>query len=471
MRDRTAIALLLGTLSDDHNHGKGATMPCQQHFTSHSDCLACTQTDILEREPYADRRDRERRGAAGAPAQGEWGAAWSDAGPGNSLSPSLLLSNHDGRVGLSAMLRRRPWRAITAATAVAALALTGCGEPSGGIGSRTASNPTSTARVNVINALLSDPTQVTGVQYHTPGGPADLITGTDRVVIQQVAQSQTITSTNSGSAMISTAPKGSQFLVAQIQVSPLGDAGELTGSGQTTLASIVVNGTTTNVTGMSNLFANNNSQPTTEALVLTVPRGASTQLSLSQSGLDQLISLPNGMRDPKDPAVFYRNDTSQVGKTYSLPFAHPAPPGFPTSSGFAYGAYPTTIAVLSASLTWFIIAGDYGVSAPIGQVPPNPGTAWLTLTVSVSGGNGWSGVVDPQNMVLSLPSGQEVPATVMRPNPSDPIFGGVVAWQVPAGFTNGTLTIAPGTLQPSGDPVPLQYNDATATIPISISPR
>ncbi len=337
------------------------------------------------------------------------------------------------------------------------LAACGSGSSPGSASGSSDQGSADGAKVAPANFLALPAIQLGGLTYRSLGANAYLSTGTDEVTIERTAFAQTVTDNGTTTK----APPDSKYLVAQLHASALGQD---SGSASTAPASAaLVGGATQNVDGLGNLTSGLNSQTQTATLVLTVPNKASAQLSLSQDGLTQAISLTDGQRTPGDPAVFYRNDTVQVGQTYSLPFAVIPPPGEIYFRSFPYGSSPPEITVNSATLSW-----------SVQQHPAsNPSMAWLTLDTNVTDGDDWSGAVSPSNMVLTLPGGRQIPATVFNPDPSVAIFGGTAAWEVPASFTDGTLTIVPGNILNTNGTgfagTRLDYQNAKATIPIHIT--
>jgi len=201
-------------------------------------------------------------------------------------------------------------------------------------------------------------------------------------------------------------------------------------------------------------------------VVIPIPDGQEeVTLSIQGEGVPQTMTLPGGELGAENPRIFYRQDVSySVNESYRLPFVlEETDPTFGDVTGYQNA---TTVLVRSAILTWI---PDPNGSGRVTQPPSSPRNAWLLIDSGVSGGNGWGGVVNPENMTIDIEGQPPVPATVLISNEDDDVFGGAVAWEVPADINEAVLRIRPGRIPNNslgGGRIVLDYGNTEISVPL-----
>jgi hypothetical protein len=224
-------------------------------------------------------------------------------------------------------------------------------------------------------------------------------------------------------------------------------------------ATVVVDGARTTINdalgaGEGGLFA------------VSVPADAdSVGLEMGQAGVEQTLDLLTGERAASAPAILYRDSpdlqtdsgftriSTAVNKTFDLPFKR----------GDVFdGKYPTRLTVERMDLQYWI---DPSTPAP------SPDVALLKFVVKTSGGNTWGGPVDPARVTLVADDGKTYAATSDNGSAGFNLMNNRYWFEVPATFTGGTVTIAPGVVIHAigfSQGATLDYNDATAQFAIKV---
>jgi hypothetical protein len=172
------------------------------------------------------------------------------------------------------------------------------------------------------------------------------------------------------------------------------------------------------------------------AIVVSVPEDAeSADLVVTDAEVTQRLSLLDGTPGDGNLRVLARTNRFQaVGAAHRVAATGRDAGGSASITG--------TITVEDVSLQWFL-ADDPSKRAS------RPDAALLVLHVTYA----WSGVepahagLTPQAFTLALPDGRVVEATNLA---ADPDSEAIVALEVPASFTTGTLHIGGVDRQPSG---------------------
>jgi hypothetical protein len=223
------------------------------------------------------------------------------------------------------------------------------------------------------------------------------------------------------------------------------------------------------VIGGTHVVAYGQSTPGRSTVELDVPSGATVALSASEVGVTQELSLQSGDRLAPVPVALYRSDkgpslTESIDKSAVLQVLDRAI-GLKEAD---------TLRLDSVELTYF---------SPVNPRvhPGNAGGAFLLVRLSEIQPQGgqvdWLRAMPPDRMRLVLPGG-----AVIEPDPASTpasqvwnLLDGTYFFDVPAGFTNGTLEIAPG-INPAYDTTSTGVTKAeddvvgTASFPIDLPP-
>ncbi|MGY1837706.1 MULTISPECIES: hypothetical protein [unclassified Modestobacter] len=172
---------------------------------------------------------------------------------------------------------------------------------------------------------------------------------------------------------------------------------------------------------------------TVEAVV-AVPAGTTqADLVVLDDGLEQRLSLLDGSPGPGNVQVLTRaNRTAEVDASQQVEGAFSAPGRVPAS-------FPVTVRLGSATLQWF--AGADGSVRP-----RDPSRAYLVLEVTMALPEGDPGAVPVELLTLVLPDGTRRPGVDLSPA-ADRVLA---AFDVPAGFTDGTVVVRGRAALPDG---------------------
>lgn len=172
----------------------------------------------------------------------------------------------------------------------------------------------------------------------------------------------------------------------------------------------------------------------TVEVVLSVPTGAgAVDLVVTDAGVAQRLSLLTGTPGPDNLAVLARtNRTLDVDRSQRLEGTLSAP-------GRVSASFPFTVSVDGGTLQWF--AGVDRASRPSG-----PDRALLVVDVSLAIPGVPAGAVPLELLSLRLPDGTDVDAVDLSDDPDRVL----VAFDVPASFTTGVLTVGGAATFPDG---------------------
>jgi hypothetical protein len=165
--------------------------------------------------------------------------------------------------------------------------------------------------------------------------------------------------------------------------------------------------------------------------VLSVPEdAAAADLVVDDAGVQQRLSLLTGAPGTGNLQVLARS--TRVAAINAAPHLE----GTLSAPGKVSAVFPFTVTVARASLQWWAS----------GKQPADPTRAFLVLDVSLAVPDTAPGAVPVEYLSLTLPDG-----TVLRAGDlnDDPAFV-LPAFDVPAGFTAGTLTFAGVATFPDG---------------------
>ena len=215
-----------------------------------------------------------------------------------------------------------------------------------------------------------------------------------------------------------TAPSGQRLLAFRTTE----DAGELSGAAGAEVQ-LVVDGTAHDVPQAAS----------DEYVVAAVPSSSTVTLRLIDSGITQTLSLPDGKPGSSNLAVLTRTHRTQLlGRTFDVRVR------VRKGSRTATVTFRTTATLATL---------DYWPPANTAATPSKPGDALLSVRInytdSADAGGGPYGY-DPSLLRLELPDGSYVKARNVA-------AAGKIAdvFEVPAGFTTGTLQIT-GTQHADG---------------------
>lgn len=159
-------------------------------------------------------------------------------------------------------------------------------------------------------------------------------------------------------------------------------------------------------------------------IVLSVPEESEdATLIVTEGALVQSLSLTTGEPDPDNVAVWQRANRNQVLSYAQAITIRASQPGFVTED------FPATLVVNQVVLTYF--AGPN-----LDRAPSAPGQAFLVLDagLNIAGQNALG--LDPPYWSTTLPDGTVLAAADLNDDPS--LIS--IAFEVPATFTEGTLT-------------------------------
>jgi hypothetical protein len=187
-------------------------------------------------------------------------------------------------------------------------------------------------------------------------------------------------------------------------------------------------------------------------VVMSVPDdAASVDLVVTDADVEQRLSLLDGTLGEGNLQVLARSN-----RTQTLGTAHQVSVTGRDANGSA--AVTGTITVQAVYLDWFLYADP-------SKRPSTPQTAFLVVLLDYA----WVGVepadagLTDQPFSLALPDGQVLPATNLA---ADPQSEAIIAIEVPADFTTGTMQIGGVDQQPTG--LTVDFGGSVYSTPISI---
>lgn len=187
-------------------------------------------------------------------------------------------------------------------------------------------------------------------------------------------------------------------------------------------------------------------------VVMSVPDDAeSVDLVVTDAETEQRLSLLDGTPGDGNIRVLTRtNRTQTLGTAHSVSAT--------ASDGSGSASVTGTITVHAVFLEWFLYDDP-------SKRPSTPRTAYLTVHVEYA----WAGVepadagLTDQPFSVALADGQVLPAVNLAP---DPTSQAIIAIEVPADFTTGTLQIGGVDQQPTG--LTVDFGGNVYSTPISI---
>jgi hypothetical protein len=186
---------------------------------------------------------------------------------------------------------------------------------------------------------------------------------------------------------------------------------------------------------------------TTVEAVLSVPESTeAADLVVDDAGIQQRLSLLTGAPGSGNLQVLAR--TNRIAEINTAPQLE----GTLSAPGKISAVFPFTVTVARASLQWS--AG--------GKQPADPGRAFLVLDVALSVPDTAPGAVPVEYLSLTLPDGSVARAGDLNDDPAMVL----PAFEVPAGFTAGTLTFAGVATFPDG--ATADFGAGRLDIPIAI---
>lgn len=183
----------------------------------------------------------------------------------------------------------------------------------------------------------------------------------------------------------------------------------------------------------------------TQTIIASVPTGEPVELVASETDISQSISLVDGRR-VESLDVLHR---AQVGVTIEKEHTLPYDPGYARTPG---EVYETNVVIEGARLVWWWYDG---------VTPSARDRAFLVVSSRTPGL--LHEAPAPERMILTLPDGTTV---TPRQDRRSIAFTDTTAWEVPASFTEGTITIAPGRVKRGGNPV--DYGDSRIDLQVRI---
>jgi hypothetical protein len=196
-------------------------------------------------------------------------------------------------------------------------------------------------------------------------------------------------------------------------------------------------------------------------IVATVPGDTSSVRLVARSPtLTQSIDVISGAHREEPPALFARERLSvDLTQRYELTTTA-------TGAGRA-PRYTISITATGASLVWDFYRHN----------PARTDRAYLVLdryaTFEPSLGLGSGPIIPAENMILRLPDGTQV-VPGRRAYDGVYLFGGDLAWEVPADFERGTIVVTPGVVTArgyDGSPETYDFGPSTAEIEVAIPSR
>ncbi|MCZ2815869.1 hypothetical protein [Modestobacter sp. VKM Ac-2984] len=185
---------------------------------------------------------------------------------------------------------------------------------------------------------------------------------------------------------------------------------------------------------------------TVEALLSVPADAAVADLVVVDAGVEQRLSLLTGAPDPGNLQVLARTSReADVDAVRQLSATLSAP-------GRVSASLPVTIAVGGGRLEWFVQD----------ERPADPSRALLLLDVTMALPDAAPGAVPTGLLSLRLPDGTTLPALDLDDSPTRVI----TAFDVPAGFTEGTLVVAGSASFPDGASVDL--GTGRASVPVTV---
>lgn len=186
------------------------------------------------------------------------------------------------------------------------------------------------------------------------------------------------------------------------------------------------------------------------ALAISVPEDTGdVSLVVTEGGLVQRLSLTTGEPDPGNIAVWQRaNRTQDLAVSQALTI-RASQPGFVTED------LPSTLTVTGVQLLYF--------AGPGARAPSAPNQAFLVLNAEFTI-DGQAGIqLDPPYWTLTQTDGTVLPAVNLAVEPDRILIG----FEVPANFTEGTMSVGGVATSPSG--LTLDTLGVIVPIPVSIS--
>jgi hypothetical protein len=187
-------------------------------------------------------------------------------------------------------------------------------------------------------------------------------------------------------------------------------------------------------------------------VVMSVPTDAeSVDLVITDAETEQRLSLLDGTPgDGNIPVLTRTNRTQTLGTAHQVS----------VTASDATGSAPVTgtVTVQAVFLDWFLFDDP-------SKRPSSPQNAFLVVQLDYA----WVGVepadagLTNQVFSVALPDGQVLPATNLA---GDPTSQAIIAIEVPAGFTTGTLQIGGVDRQPTG--LTVDFGANVYSTPISI---
>jgi len=185
---------------------------------------------------------------------------------------------------------------------------------------------------------------------------------------------------------------------------------------------------------------------------VAVPSGVKPVLQISADGYSAQFSLREGRRIGTDISVLYRDASypinNTIGLSWSIPFewlTEGTNSPWVSTAGTPGESGNIEVTIPSATLE-YTLEDDPTVSAGA----PGRSLLFIEGTTSISGGigdSGWGISPIPTNHIkLRLPGGDIIGAERADVNTGDDLWGGGVYFNVPATFSQGTLSITPGTI-------------------------
>lgn len=337
-------------------------------------------------------------------------------------------------------MQKQPLHLLIGLMLVTAISLSACSSGSGLSPSSTATGNTSaTSLHSMTSGQTTTVSGADGIRLTQLAGPDAVINGAGFTFKILGTATPGTALTNDGRA---TAAKDGHLIFLNYSLGASTVAGNSSVAASSPSTVLIVN-------GIRSQAAEGVAVGTSKGLLLSVPNHASTSLELDAAGIDQSISLDTFKRGPEDPALFYRQSTqTQVDPDTGLPQLVDILGSVLTwPFGINCNAYPScstpvgsmsfTLQIPNAILRYNLSGSGNG---QIGQVPSNPGDAYLIVGVndqSLHTSNGWN-AASPAQVTLTLPG--QPPMPPLSPSQASDFGPGTVEWLVPATMTAGTLT-------------------------------
>ena len=193
----------------------------------------------------------------------------------------------------------------------------------------------------------------------------------------------------------------------------------------------------------------------TVGMIISVPDDSdAVDLVVTEVGVQQRLSLLTGEPAVQNPSVLRRDNRSQtLGASQALPFTVSAP-------GFISESFAVTPTIQDVDLFWF-----FGANGTIH--PADPQRAYLVVGVDYV----WPPEIDPNTgldtpfWTLTLPDGAVIGGVNVNDDPANLV---TIAFDVPADFTDGTITVGGIHTFPTNETFDFGANQLVA--PVSIPP-